>query len=351
MPPKESDSLISKKYKATDRHLSMEDNHGDEDVEIADSINNHRHTDSSSNRATLIIIVVVVITAVGVAILGLVAFFQSSKSTTISSWLLHHTPTVNLTGPYRLIEVHHGSDFFDYYEFSDGPDSQGSAGYNTYVGKEKASKLGLISVETDEGDGESYVYMSSTPGTGERDKYGNLFRDSVRLEGKTRFDRGLIVLDVKHMPAGCGVWPAFWTTDEGPWPNNGEIDIVEGINNQDVVKTALHTSEDCSMYAHVPRWAWSGEWDTSTGLPDTFTGQPNYNNKVEADNCWVMTPHQVCLKFEMACWFCFRCCVLSLCHSYVFYLTQTRTIYFSHVSGPIKVVLPSHKKMVPSVRQ
>jgi hypothetical protein len=208
----------------------------------------------------------------------------SSSST---SWL--H----NLTGPYQLVEVHRGDNFLDYYDFSDGPDSEGSAGYNTYVGRDRATHLGLVNIQKDENDGESYVYLSSTPGTGPRDKFGNLFRDSVRLEGKTRFDRGLIVLDVQHMPAGCGVWPAFWTTDEAAWPNHGEIDIVEGINNQDVVKTALHTSEDCSMYAHVPRWAWSGEWDTATGLPDTFTGQPNYQTKVEADNCWVMAPHQV----------------------------------------------------------
>eukprot|EP00957_Ditylum_brightwellii_P057737 4377618-Ditylum_brightwellii.AAC.1 len=52
-------------------------------------------------------------------------------------------------------------------------------------------------------------------------------RDSIRLEGKRRFDRGLFVIDLHHMPAGCGVWPAFWLTDETNWPNNGEIDIVE----------------------------------------------------------------------------------------------------------------------------
>jgi hypothetical protein len=46
------------------------------------------------------------------------------------------------------------------------------------------------------------------------------------------------------------------------------------------------------MYAHIPRWNWSGQWDIATGLPDTFTGQPNIINRVEADDCYVLAPHQ-----------------------------------------------------------
>jgi len=197
---------------------------------------------------------------------------------------------LNGSGPYSLVEAHEGKSFFDYYTFNDGPDSIGSAGYNTYVGKKKAEQLGLIKVEADE-DEEEYVYISSKAGK-DYDKYGNRFRDSIRLEGKRRFDDGLILLDVSKMPTGCGVWPAFWTTDEKDWPKNGEIDIVEPINNQVVAKTALHTSEDCDMYAHVPRWNWTGYWDSATGLPDTFTGELDFESALEADNCWTATPHQ-----------------------------------------------------------
>jgi hypothetical protein len=233
------------------------------------------------------------VVAIGLVVL-VKEFHTGSSSSKTSSWL---RPAVNLTGPYHLVEAHTGQNFFNFYTFWDGADSLGSAGYNTYVPQDKATKLGLINVtkygnDNDNDDDDVAIYISSKAGSGPRDKYGNRFRDSVRLEGKTRFDRGLIVLEVDHMPAGCGVWPAFWTTDEAAWPDHGEIDIVEGINNQDVVKTALHTSEDCSMYAHVPRWAWSGEWDTATGIPDTFTGQLNFVNQLEADNCWVMAPHQ-----------------------------------------------------------
>lgn len=198
---------------------------------------------------------------------------------------------INGSGPYKLIEAHKGKSFFDYYTFNDGPDSIGSAGYNTYVGRKKAETLGLIKVEGNDRDGDEYAYISSKQGQ-EYDEYGNRFRDSIRLEGKRRFNHGLILLDVSKMPTGCGVWPAFWSTDEKDWPKNGEIDIVEPINNQVVAKTALHTSEDCDMYAHVPRWNWTGYWDSATGLPDTFTGELDFDSSLEADNCWTATPHQ-----------------------------------------------------------
>jgi hypothetical protein len=133
-------------------------------------------------------------------------------------------------GPYRLVDAQVGRVFFSYYDFFDGPDSLGSAGHNTYVSRAKAEELGIVGIVTEGGgtitggveeEEEEFVYMSSSP-----THHGP--RDSVRLEGKRRFDRGLFILDVRHMPDGCGVWPAFWLTDEANWPMNGEVDILEG---------------------------------------------------------------------------------------------------------------------------
>jgi hypothetical protein len=92
-------------------------------------------------------------------------------------------------------------------------------------------------------------------------------RESIRLEGKRRFNRGLFIIDVRHMPAGCGVWPAFWMTDEANWPVHGEIDIVEGVNYQHEAKTALHSTKDCDMY-DVPVGTMTGTWDSAIGIPD-----------------------------------------------------------------------------------
>ena len=51
------------------------------------------------------------------------------------------------------------------------------------------------------------------------------------------------------MPGGiCGTWPAFWTV--GPnWPNNGEIDIIEQVNEAGTNQMTLHSSSGCSSRA------------------------------------------------------------------------------------------------------
>ncbi len=256
MPPQEDDPLLQRQFSV------------DGDTEEAPPL-------QPSTQKNLLAIVSISATLVALLFCG-IPWLQSRPK---------RNPLRRATGPYQLLERQVGKDFFDFYDFFHGADSIGSAGYNTYVSKRRAEQLNLANV-TKEDSGKEFIYMQSvaSPNGG--------FRESVRLEGKRRFQRGLFILDIEHMPAGCGVWPAFWMTDEDNWPNNGEIDILEGINTQTVAKTALHTTDQCSMYAQVPWWTHSGVWDTSTGLPDTFTGKPNYINTVEADNCWVMAPHQ-----------------------------------------------------------
>jgi hypothetical protein len=92
------------------------------------------------------------------------------------------------------------------------------------------------------------------------------------------------------MPAGCGVWPAFWLTDEANWPVNGEIDIVEGVNYQTVAKTALHSTEGCSM-EDIPLGIMSGEWDSAVGIPNAKTGVPDMAMRYARD-CFVYDQHQ-----------------------------------------------------------
>jgi len=227
-----------------------------------------------------------VVAIVVAAIFGILAAtfvatgFKKKTSTT-------QPQTQKATGPYSLVECQEGEKFFDYYDFYDGPDSLGSAGYNVYVGRDRATSEGLANVTTEEGEegGETFVYMQSRP-----TEKGP--RDSVRLEGKRRFERGLFLLDLHHMPTGAGVWPAWWLTDEENWPDNGEIDILEGVNRQTVAKTALHTSDRCSMYAQVPPWTRTGYWDSATGIPNTYTGEPDFRTWKEADDCWNWAAHQ-----------------------------------------------------------
>jgi hypothetical protein len=71
-------------------------------------------------------------------------------------------------------------------------------------------------------------------------------RASVRAESKINFNHGLLVADIIHMPVNeCGVWPAFWTLGEKKWPEGGEIDILEGVNDETRNAITLHTSAGC----------------------------------------------------------------------------------------------------------
>lgn len=238
------------------------------------------------------------------------------------------------SGPYKLIEKHTGNSFLDYYDFYVGADSPGSAGMQTYVSKSRAEELGLINISGAEGDDEeSLVTLSPSLGTSVED--GNdVGVESFRLEGKTKFDRGLIILDARHVPTGCGSWPAFWTTDGSHWPEGGEIDIAETYNGRRVANTAMHASEHCTMrYTYntqsqmysdnnlehnsmknrlggIPlrnkkqeqsrrrepkRSDWTGSWEQSMPIPDWYiaAGLPLHQKQQEfvADNCWVMAPY------------------------------------------------------------
>lgn len=72
-------------------------------------------------------------------------------------------------------------------------------------------------------------------------------RDSVRIQSHERYFDSLLVLDLVHMPVGCGTWPAFWTIGTGEWPTGGEIDIIEGTNDQGNNQYTVHTTTSCKI--------------------------------------------------------------------------------------------------------
>lgn len=84
-----------------------------------------------------------------------------------------------------------------------------------YLPYDAAATSGLISNASDSiylGVDHANTYPIGGPG-----------RPSVRLESKQTFTEGLFVLDLSHIPVGCGTWPAFWTVGLGDWPADGEI--------------------------------------------------------------------------------------------------------------------------------
>ena len=73
-------------------------------------------------------------------------------------------------------------------------------------------------------------------------------RFSVRVESKRQYESGLFIFDVKHTPYGCGTWPALWLSDQNNWPDNGEIDVMEAVNQAtDGNQMTLHTTQGCSV--------------------------------------------------------------------------------------------------------
>lgn len=64
-----------------------------------------------------------------------------------------------------------------------------------------------------------------------------------------RFADRLRSFDIRHMPQGCSTWPAAWETLESDWPNSGEVDVVEGVNDVVPNQSTLHTSAGCTMPA------------------------------------------------------------------------------------------------------
>ncbi len=42
------------------------------------------------------------------------------------------------------------------------------------------------------------------------------------------------------LPAGAGLWPAFWALGTGRWPDTGEIDVMENVGDPNWISVALH---------------------------------------------------------------------------------------------------------------
>ncbi|BCS19055.1 glycoside hydrolase family 16 protein [Aspergillus puulaauensis] len=122
--------------------------------------------------------------------------------------------------------------FFDKFDFF--TDSDPTNGHVKYVDRDTAQSGELISTG-------SSIHMGVDHTNNAPDG-----RQSVRLSSTQTYHHGLFILDLGHLPTGCGTWPAFWIL--GPdWPNGGEVDIIEGVNDATQNQMALHTSDGCSI--------------------------------------------------------------------------------------------------------
>lgn len=165
------------------------------------------------------------------------------------------------TGRYRLVQEYAGPSFFDNFDFEDGPDP--THGHVRYESRSAAVERNLTYFGL---DGLSYIHTDHS----ERAPSG---RRSVRISSKAHFTRGLFVLDVAHMPEGCGTWPAFWTTAPTGWPDKGEIDILEGVNLETDNAFTLHTSAGCRMPQYRAQRGSTESTDCDVRAPDQWANQ------------------------------------------------------------------------------
>ncbi|EJD55251.1 hypothetical protein AURDEDRAFT_109653 [Auricularia subglabra TFB-10046 SS5] len=136
--------------------------------------------------------------------------------------------------PWKTAQYYAGQSFFQGWDFWTLPDP--TAGTVQYVDEDTARSNNLI--ETN-GAGNAIMRVDTTPVI-----QGN--RMSVRITTQYAYTGGLVILDAVHMPTGCGTWPAFWSN--GPtWPVTGEIDILEGVNDQVNNQATIHTRAGCTI--------------------------------------------------------------------------------------------------------
>ncbi|KAJ9164872.1 Glycoside hydrolase family 16 protein [Coniochaeta hoffmannii] len=140
---------------------------------------------------------------------------------------------------YTQVDQYDPSNFFDKMEFFSGADP--TNGFVKYVDTATADANGLA------GFAQGGIYLGS-----DSKNPTTAGRSSTRVTSKQAYTKGLFIADIAHMPAGtgdggsCGLWPAFWMF--GPnWPSSGEIDIIEGVNNQQSNSVTLHTGAGCRM--------------------------------------------------------------------------------------------------------
>ncbi|KAF8125507.1 2 beta-glucan [Boletus edulis] len=144
-----------------------------------------------------------------------------------------------------------GQSFLDAFSWQSIADP--TNGRVNYLSQSAAQSAGLYSVSgntvTLRAD-HTTVLSASGPG-----------RNSFRIISNNQYSTHVAIFDIGHMPEGCGTWPAVWfvqcftlrtyanTVHElgANWPNEGEIDIVEGVNNKVPNQSTLHTSANCAM--------------------------------------------------------------------------------------------------------
>lgn len=186
--------------------------------------------------ATIIIIIIIVGAAVG----GTEAKNNAYPNYTALSYSLADTcnfrdtltPSSTNTFPDQGTNFYSNWDYWDTYDPALGfvhYDNAQDAATNKLTGYNALTKTTFLRIDNTE----------ENASTG---------RHSARVSTRTTYDSGLFIFDIVHTPYGCASWPAVWLTNQYAWPNDGEIDVIEAVNQaNEGNQMTLHTTQGCTM--------------------------------------------------------------------------------------------------------
>ncbi|KAK3113280.1 hypothetical protein LTR53_009564, partial [Teratosphaeriaceae sp. CCFEE 6253] len=172
----------------------------------------------------------------GTTVLCALSFLATAIAQSIPGATLFTGNGAPYSGAYQLVDDYEPSVFFNKFNFYSSYDP--TYGHVQYVNQTVAQQNGFVTTP-----GNTAVISVDTTNQWPN---GGPGRPSVRLISDNTYTNGLFILDLLHMPWGCGTWPAYWLL--GPdWPSNGEIDIIEGVNTDLSDSVSLHTSPGCTI--------------------------------------------------------------------------------------------------------
>lgn len=169
-------------------------------------------------------------------------------------------------------------DFFHGWAWNEEDQYYTADAANAYI------KDGLLVIQANKVHVPNPEYKAGTSDNNTRRQYIDYTSARLSTEGKREFIYGRFEMRAR-LPLAAGAWPAFWTLGtKRPWPDNGEIDIMEmyrvnGENNI-LANVAWGSSEPLKpvwstkkmpisqLKYDDPRWeekfhVWRMDWDRS----------------------------------------------------------------------------------------
>jgi hypothetical protein len=120
---------------------------------------------------------------------------------------------LSYAAPYQLVDDYSPVTFLDRFGFYAGYDL--TNGRVQYVDKVTTLRNGYATVNN------GAARMS--PDTTNEWPNGEKGRPALRLISNNSYTHGMFITNVKHMPTGCGTWPAYRILGGDPWLTFGEI--------------------------------------------------------------------------------------------------------------------------------